>query len=457
MDREQTEKLAFAAAIITVLAALLSGRLPRWLRMVLVAALVLLLVGAGLYGYRKFAAPVTLTVAAGSIDGDAQRYVAALGAHMAASGSRVRFKILERETPLEAIAAFSRGEADLVLARPDVGGLGDARAVVVVTQAVVLLVVPPGSPVSEIDNLRGKTVGVIGYELNKQVIDALSAEYEFDRNKVTFKGIEIKDAAAALKAKQIQALLVVMPISAKYLGILRALFPRTNGKARLQILGIEAAGAIAANNKAYESYDLPKGTVFGSPAVPDDDLTTLRVPYYLLAKRKLADDIVTSLAQTIMEERHTLIAEYPLLAQITAPSSDKDAFVPIHPGAATYFDGEQQSLLQKYGDSAFYVTVILGMLASLAAGAWKFAMRPTGAPGGEPLARLYALTPTIESAADNTALTAIEDAMDAIVKDALTSPADAGDAPTDATALGLATQRLERQIARRRAALMRKG
>lgn len=453
MDREQAGKLAFAAAVVAVIAALLSGRLPRWLRGVLVAALVLLIAGAGAYGYRRFAAPVTLTVAAGSIDGDAQRYVAALAAHMATTGSRVRLRLVEKATPLEAIAAFSRGEADLVLARPDAGGLADARAVVVMTYAVVLLVAPPGSPIGEIDALRGKTVGVIGYDLNTQIVDALSSEYDLARARVTFKPVDIGTAAQALKSRQIQALLVVMPISSRYLAILRGLFPHTGGKARLQIIPIEAAGAIAATARAYESYDLPKGTVFGAPAVPDDDLTTLRVPYYLLANRKVAGDVVTALTEAIMEGRHSLIAEYPLLSQIAAPSTDKDTFVPIHPGAATYFNGEQQDFLQKYGDQMFYVSMLVGMFASLAAAVWKFLMRPAGAPEGQPLERLYALSGTIDGAADDAALSRAEDAIDAVVRDALTFATGGDDAPVDPAALTLATRRLERQIARRRLAL----
>ena len=34
--------------------------------------------------------------------------------------------------------------------------------------------------------------------------------------------------------------------------------------------------AIAEKERAYESFDVPKGTLRGSPPVPEDDLTTLR-------------------------------------------------------------------------------------------------------------------------------------------------------------------------------------
>ena len=121
-------------------------------------------------------------------------------------------------------------------------------------------------------------------------------------------------------AKQIHALLVVMPVSEKYLGMLHNVFPR-NAKLKPGLVPLDLAGAIAAAARANESYGLPKGTVRGSPAIPDEDLTTLRVPFYLVANKKLADGVVAALAKTIMEVRRDLVGEYPLVAQASAPSA----------------------------------------------------------------------------------------------------------------------------------------
>jgi len=79
-----------------------------------------------------------------------------------------------------------------------------------------------------------------------------------------------------------------MPISEKYLGVLRDVFPRSQ-KMKPGLVPIDLAGAIAAAARAYESYDLPKGTIRGSPAIPDEDTTTLRVPFYLVANKRLGD------------------------------------------------------------------------------------------------------------------------------------------------------------------------
>src|SRR5262249_77551 len=204
--------------------------------------------------------------------------------------------------------------------------------VVVFTRGVVLIVVPPGISIEDMDALKGKTIGVVGGVVNHKVVEAIKKEYDLDRAKVQFKDLAIADIPQALKSKQVSALLVVMPVTEKYLAMLRALFPR-NGKSNLSLVSIESAGAIAAVTRYYESFDLPKGTIQGSPAIPDDDLTTLRVPFYLVAKKTLSDDVVGTLTQAIMETRRDLTAEYSVLKQISAPNTDKDddkdTYIPI--------------------------------------------------------------------------------------------------------------------------------
>jgi TRAP-type uncharacterized transport system substrate-binding protein len=157
------------------------------------------------------------------------------------------------------------------------------------------------------------------------------------RTKV-FKDVALADARRALQSKEVSALLVVIPLSEKYLSLVRGLFPQ--GPKMLPVLiSIGSAGAIAQANGAYERFDVPKGTLLGSPPVPDDDVTTLRTNLYLVANKKLSADLVGSLTKTIMSVRRDLIIEEPIFAKIAAPSADADAYLPLHPGAAAFYNG----------------------------------------------------------------------------------------------------------------------
>jgi hypothetical protein len=106
MEAGRFEKIAFMASIAAVFAALAAGRLPRWLRITLVVSLAILACAAGLVGYRYATHTATLTVATGSIDGDATRLMSAIAARMADTDSPVRLKVIDKGTALDAVNAF---------------------------------------------------------------------------------------------------------------------------------------------------------------------------------------------------------------------------------------------------------------------------------------------------------------------------------------------------------------
>ena len=188
MQREQYQQIAIGAGLLAVVVAIATGRLPRWLRVMLVVALAALAGGVGLFAYRYVNIPTTLTVAGGSLDGDVPRFMAALASRMASTNSAVRLKVIDKGTALEAAKAFSAGEVDLAVARADAEDLSAAQTVVVFTRGVVLIVVPPGISIEDMDGLKGKTIGVVGGEVNHRVVEALKTEYDLDRAKVTVYG-----------------------------------------------------------------------------------------------------------------------------------------------------------------------------------------------------------------------------------------------------------------------------
>ena len=456
MEREQYQQVAVVAGALAVLVALMSGRLPRWLRIVLVLSLGILAAGAVLFGYRYITQPTTLTIATGSLDGDVPRIISAMAARMASTNAPVRLKVVEKNSAPEAAKEFAEGNVDLVIARADLVDLSIARAVLTVTHGVVLIVVPPASPIEGMDDLKGKMVGVISADTNRQVIAAITKEYALEAAKVSFKNLTPSEVPQAFQMKQIQALLVVLPLSEKYIVMLRDIFPR-NAKAPLGLVPIESAGAIEEVSPPFKSYELPKGTLRGSPPVPDDDLTTLRVPYYVVANKNVSDDVVTALTKAMMEARRDLVGEYPLLAQVMAPSTDKDAYVPIHPGAAAFFDGDEKTIFDRYGDQFFYGSMLLGTLMSVLAAIWKFMTRDIGKPDERSSMRLYALVGKINEVSSETDLAAIEQQINEILKVELekcsSGKLDAG----EMDAINMASQRLQYLMAQRRLTLNGKG
>jgi TRAP-type uncharacterized transport system substrate-binding protein len=430
-----------------------SMKFPLWIRSILLVAVLVLAVGAALFGYRYYTHPVTLTVAVGSFDGEASKAMSAIASRLVSINAPVRFKVVDTGTALEAAQEFAAGKVNLAVVRGDVGDLSQAGAVVVVAHMVALIIAPPGSSIDSMEALKGHTVGVIGGEANAKLVDVLSKEYGFVRTKV-FKDVALADARHALQSKEVSAFLVVIPLSEKYLSLVRGLFQQSAKKSPV-LISIDSAGAIAESERAYESFDVPKGTLRGSPPVPDDDLTTLRTSLYLVANKKLGSDLVATLTQTIMRVRRDLLVEQPIFAQIAAPSTDADAYLPLHRGAAAFYNGTQQSFMDEYGNWIYLTPMILGGIVTVLAGAWKF-LGIGKSEGEAPLDRLYALARRIRKADTQAELVAIEDEIDNILKTQRAKAAAGDENAVDATTLNVAAHRLESLIHDRRAMLAKK-
>ena len=205
-----------------------STGLPAWLRIVVVAGLAAVIAGAGFLSWRWYVRPITLTIAVGSLDGEATRIVSALASRLAATNAKARLKVVEAAGPLDAANQFSSGKTDLAVVRGDVGDLSQAQAVVVLTHAVLLLVAPPGSPITDMAGLKRGTVGVVGGEANRKIVRVLTDEYDLARANVTFKDLAPADTRRALDSKEVRAILVVIPLTEKYLSSLRGLFPQNS-------------------------------------------------------------------------------------------------------------------------------------------------------------------------------------------------------------------------------------
>ena len=346
---------------------------------------------------------------------------------------------------------FSSNKPDLAVVRGDVGDLSQAQAVIVLARAVVLLVAPPGSSITDMAGLKRVTVGVVGGEMNRKVVSALTDEYDLGRANVTFRNLAPADTRRALEAKEVRAVLIVVPLAEKYLALLRGLFPQ-NPKTAPVLIPIEAAGAIAEKHRAYESFDVPKGTLRGSPPIPrrpDHAQGFLLCGCQQAARQRLAG----ALAEALMKARRDLLGELPMLAQITAPSTDSDAYLPVHPGAAAFYNGTQESFLDKWGNAIFLAPMIFGGLVSVMAAAWKFLRDGEPRKSEQALDSLYALGRRIRSAEGEPELSEIEREIDKVLQMQRVKAAAGDENALDVTTLNVAAHRLQNLVHDRRTLL----
>jgi TRAP-type uncharacterized transport system substrate-binding protein len=426
-------------------------KLPIWLRVTVVAALAILTAAVGMFAYRWYVRPVTLSVAVGSLDGEAPRIAAALASRLAETKAPVRLKIVQTTNAIESASAFSEGKTDLAVVRGDVGDLSHAQAVVILTEAVAMLVAPPGSPITDMAGLKRTTVGVVGGETNQKIVSVLTRAYDLERANVVFKNLAPEATRQALESKDVRAILLVVPLTEKYLSLVRGLFPQS-AKSAPVLIPIENAGAIAEKERAYASFDIPKGTLRGSPPNPSDDVTTLKVSLYLVARKSLDNDTIADLTQALTSARRDLVGEFPILAQFKAPDTDPGAYLPVHAGAAEYYNGTQQSFLDKWSNAIFLAPMALGALITVVAGAWRFLRSGNLYSKPEALDSLYALAQRIRNADKESDLSEIENEIDEVLR-AQREALENEDNTLHTATLNVTAHRLEDLIHERRAAL----
>ncbi|WP_441241830.1 TAXI family TRAP transporter solute-binding subunit [Tardiphaga sp. 768_D3_N2_1] len=421
-------------------------KLPTWLRIILVAGAAILIASASLYAWHWYARPATLTIAVGSLDGEASKLVSALASKLVQQKAPVRLDIVEAGSAAGAAEAFSSGKVDLAVVRGDVGDLSQAQAVAVVTHTVLLLVAPPGSAITDIAGLKRLTVGVVGGDINQRLVKVLTDEYDLARSGVIFKNVGLADVRRMIDSREIRAVLIVMPLAEKYFSLLRSLFPQ-GGKSGPTLIPIESAPAIAQKERAYESFDLPKGTLRGSPPNPAEDITTLRTSFYLVAQKKLGSDLVAGLTESVMKARRELLADYPLFAQVSAADTEASAYLPAHPGAAEFYNGTQVSFLDKWGNIIFLAPMIAGAVASVLAASFKFLRAEPSLTREEALDVLYALGRRIRGSSGEAELDEIEREIDRVLHAQRLKRASG---EGDVVALNVAAHRLENLIHDRR-------
>lgn len=426
-----------------------STKLPVWLRIILVAGGALLVMGAGLFAWRWYVQPTTLTVAVGSLDGEMSRLVSMLASKLAQQKAPVRLRIVDAGSAADAATTFSSGKVDLAVVRGDVGDLSQAQAVAVMAHAVVLLVAPPGSAITDMEDLKRVTVGVVGGDVNKRLVKTLTDQFDLKRSSLNFRNLALADVRRMIDSKEVRAILIVIPLADKYLSLLRGFFS-SGGKSGPILIPIESSGAIAQNERAYESFDVPKGTLRGSPPNPTDDVTTLRTSFYMIAQKKLGNDLVANLTESMMRARRQMLVELPLLAQITAPDTEASAYLPVHPGAVEFYNGMQQNFLDKWGNIIFLAPMIVGALASVLAAAWKFLWVKAPPTREEALDMLYAVGRRIRASRTEAELDEIECEIDRVLQaQRLNQVAD----DRNVVALNVAAHRLENLIHDRRLVL----
>jgi TRAP transporter TAXI family solute receptor len=431
-------------------------------RMTLISlATILALVGAASAAYYFAMRPVTLKIAVGPQAGDDFKLIQALAQVFARERNTVRLRPVVTDGPAASAVALKSGTVDLAVIRGDLPVPKSAQSVAVLHKNVAVLWVP-GQPeaktkrkaakaggIAGITDLAGKRVGVVGRtEANAGLLKVILQQYGVDPAKVETVPLPVAEVTEAVRNRKVDALLAAGPLNGRVIS--EALAATAHSGREPVFLPIDSADALAANHPAYESASIPAGAFGGAPARPDNDIKTISFSHYIVAHEGASDATIASFTEQLFTARQTVMTEVPLAAKIETPDTDKDAVIPVQPGAAAYVDGEEKSFLDRYSDLIWLSLMGLSAMGSI--GAWLASYLRKDERTGNPSHRDRLLDMLAEArrCGSFAELDAMQTEADAILRDTLNDYQNGGIDSAALTAFSIALEQFHNAVADRK-------
>jgi TRAP-type uncharacterized transport system substrate-binding protein len=420
-----------------------------WL-MIIAAAL--LCGGAGTVVYLLLNQPTELTIAVGPPNSEDTRVVQSIATQLSREQANVRLQIkIVDGGPPDAAAAIDNGQADLAVVRSDSGMPKTGQAIAILRKNVVVFIVPsavetpkrgkgkaaakakPAEKIEKIEQMVGRRLGVVGrsprniellkvilrqYRINPDQLVMLSSDDLAKPNvagKISVVQFDPNNVSSAIRDSNVDVIMSVGPVGSPITA--DAIAAATRGKEAPTFLAINAAEAIAEREPVYESGEIKAGAFGGSPQRPEESVDTIEVHHFIVARKSLSEQVAADFTKHLFAIRQTLATEMPSAAKIEKPDTDKDAAVPVHPGAAAYLDGELKTFFDRYSDLLYWGLMAMSVLGSGFAGLLSYSKADDRVRKLHTLERLLEIAKAARSADSIKALDDLQAEIDAIQSD----------------------------------------
>lgn len=352
----------------------------EWLLMLLAAGLALV---AATFVY--LSRPTTLRVAVGPRDGAEAVLLEAYAQALSRGREDVRLKVLPYADVRDSAAALQAGRADLAVVRPDVLLPDNGLTLAILHDEALIIAAPEASGIESFPDLSRKRLGIVErHGADFPFITNLLGFYDFTpateeseiepgkplaAGRVALVALKAADVTRALEENRVDAVAVIAsPASKAAISTIRAVETASPEK-KITLVSVSDGEAITQRMPELQSATIPAGTFGGRPKRPDEDVKTVGASYRLMARGSVSRFAVASVTQHLFEWRSKLAPTAPLANLMKAPDFETtvaatSARLPNHPGAVDYFEREQQTFFERYGDYIYLLAFFGGTIGS---------------------------------------------------------------------------------------------
>jgi hypothetical protein len=375
--------------------------------------------------------------------------------------------------------------------RRDTGMPKNGQAIAILRKNVVVFIVPgapesaseparrargkaaaktkPPEKIEKLEQVVGKRIGIVGRSpRNVELLKMILRQYNITADKIVVLSsddiakpnapgkigvvqLDPNNVASAIRESNADVIMAVGPVGSPITA--DAIAAATRGKEPPTFLPISASEAIAEREPVYESSEIKAGAFGGSPPRPEESVETIEVHHYIVARKTLSEQIAADFTRHLFASRQALAAELPSAAKIEKPDTDKDAAVPVHPGAAAYIDGELKNFFDRYSDFLYLGVMLVSFLGSGLAGLLSYNKAGDRVRRLHTLERLLEIAKSARTAESMQALDELQAEIDAIQTEMIREVEARALDETAMMAYTLSTERAEQAVSIRRAAL----
>lgn len=271
---------------------------------------------------------------------------------MLRTGQRgVRIDVRAYESLQDASLALEGGAADIAVVRPDISLPANGLTVAILRQEALLIVHPANQKLESVSALAGKTLAVIARDEADVAAVRTLLDFHDVAPAVRIEAIPEAEIATAVAGGRVAAAaFVATPGDPEARRVARAL-ARAFGKP-MKLLPIGQAEAFSAANPTFSALKTPAGGVLANPVLPAEETDGAGVSWRLMARSGLDRGPISTLTERLFENRSALAKSSRVALSMKAPGSDDatSAVLPNHRGALDYFNREQLTFMDRYGD-----------------------------------------------------------------------------------------------------------
>lgn len=284
-------------------------------------------------------------------------------------GKDVRLSVVRVANFRATSEALERKEADFALVRPDIAYPENGLTAAILRDEALIIVAPAAKKLDGIEKLVGKRLGMIMRdEADAVMLNTVLDFYGTPAARISIIRLQPGDLETTDLGKRLDALAVLgTPREEATTRLIRAAAAAFGED--VSVVSFEGLEPLSNRNPALRELSIAPGTFGLKPKLPAEEVKTPALSYRLVAADHLDRITVSRLVQHLFEMRPRVAREHPSVNLMRAPESDSatSAALPNHRGALDYFNREQQSFMDRWGDWLWLSLFAAGGLTSITA------------------------------------------------------------------------------------------